>query len=96
MKNLDDVYELENLVTVDPYQFNAVLLAIARQKLPAFVNKDSIQTDTPFLSLETHGKVMMLQPEYTDRRCFAPKVDSDLWDEFERIDPEGAKPKLCP
>jgi hypothetical protein len=96
MKNLDDVYELENLVTVDPYQFNAVLLALARQKLPSFVNKDSIQTDTPFLSLETNGKVMMIQPPYNDRRCVAPKVDCDLWDEFERIDPEGAKPKLRP
>ena len=96
MQTLDELYELDNLVTVDTYQFNAVLFALARKKLPNFINKNSIDNGYPFLSLVTDGKVMLLQPPATDRRFFAPKVDHDLWLEFERIDPDGAKPVLAP
>lgn len=96
MKTIDDVYTQEHLVTVDIYQFNAVLMALARQKLPAFINRNSVQMNKPFLGLETDGRFMMVQPLYPDRRFYAPKVDYDLWVEFERIDPEGSKPRVRP
>lgn len=96
MQKLDELYALDNLVTIDTYQFNAVLFALARQKLPKFINNESINNSHPFLSLVTDGKVMLLQPPANDRRFFAPKVDHDLWLEFKRIDPDGAKPSLAP
>jgi len=96
MHNIDDAYSQENLVSVDPFQYNAVLLAVARQLLPAFVNKDSVQIDDPFMGLMTDGRYMMVFIPYPDRRFYAPKVDYDLWVEFEKINPDGAKPVLRP
>lgn len=94
MKSIDEVYVQENLVTVDLYQFNAVLLSLARQQLPSFVNEYSIQNYEPFLSLITDGRYILVRPNFPDRRFYAPKVDYDLWIEFEKINPEGAKTKF--
>lgn len=94
MKDIDEVYVMENLITVDLYQFNAVLFSLLRQQLPSFINKDSIQTEEPFLSLITDGRYILVRPNFPDRRFYAPKVDYDLWVEFENIDPEGAKSRF--
>lgn len=97
MASVDEVYAQEHLVTIDPFQFNALILALARHKLPNFImTKDWIEYDKPFLGLEWNGKMLLIQPCFPDRRFYAPKVDYDLWVEFETIDPEGAEPKVRP
>lgn len=96
MHTVDEAYAQENLVSVDPFQFNALLLALATTELSSFLNETSTQINEPFFGGLTDGRYLFVVPIYPDRRFYAPRVDYDLWVAFETLDPEASKPRLRP
>lgn len=98
MKTLDEIYNQEHLRTIDIYQFNHLLFALARSqlngKMSGYITDDCIQEFEPALILITHGRHLIVRPNYPDPRFFEAKVDKDMWAEFERVEPEKSKPVL--
>lgn len=96
MPTLDFMYEQPNLIEIDPYQFKAFLFGFAREreKFPDYMMTADDKSDDSAMVLLYNDRYLFVYPNPPDKRWYFPKIDSELWEIFKKIDPVGSEPVL--